>query len=208
MQPGKDPSKFMMEIDRLAADLHRLGYRSVTELRKCAIIVAVLSADYEIECRMLENSPAHLESAETKRIVLNRYNKRLRQQQDLKTIPASKSTTTVDREEKNRRPRDRFEGTCFNCGRKSHHAEECRISKRKIEKSGNAAADKKGEGRGKCYVCGIEKHFAHERCVLCRRLEHRSRDCEEFRAQKGTVLAKMNVLANSEVGLMAVNVGF
>ena len=30
MQPGEDPCQFMMEIDRLAVDLHRLGGRSVT----------------------------------------------------------------------------------------------------------------------------------------------------------------------------------
>ena len=34
MQRGEDPFKFMMEIDRLAADLDRLGDRSVTELTK------------------------------------------------------------------------------------------------------------------------------------------------------------------------------
>ena len=32
--PGEDPFKFMMKIDRLVADLHRLGDRSVTELKK------------------------------------------------------------------------------------------------------------------------------------------------------------------------------
>ena len=48
MQPGEDPFKFMMETDRLAADLDRLGDRSVTELRKCVVIVAGVSADYEI----------------------------------------------------------------------------------------------------------------------------------------------------------------
>ena len=42
----------MMAIDRLAADLHRLGDRSVTELRKGVIIVAELSADHEIEVLM------------------------------------------------------------------------------------------------------------------------------------------------------------
>ena len=30
MQPGEDPRQFMMEIDQLAVDLHRLGGRSVT----------------------------------------------------------------------------------------------------------------------------------------------------------------------------------
>ena len=64
MQPGGDHFQLMMEIDRLAADLHRLGDRSVTELRKCGIIVAGLSADYELEVRTLENNPAGLERAE------------------------------------------------------------------------------------------------------------------------------------------------
>ena len=37
-----------MEVDKLAAGLHRLGDKSVTDLRKCVIIVAGLSADYEM----------------------------------------------------------------------------------------------------------------------------------------------------------------
>ena len=49
MRPGEDSFQFVMKIDRLAADLHRLGDRSITELRNCVIIVAELSADYEIE---------------------------------------------------------------------------------------------------------------------------------------------------------------
>ena len=57
MEPGKDLFKLMIEIDRLAADLHRLGDRPVTELRRCVIFVAGLSADYQIEVRMLENNP-------------------------------------------------------------------------------------------------------------------------------------------------------
>ena len=60
METGGDPFNFMMEIDRLAADLHRLGDKYVTELRKCVIIVSDLSADFEMECRMLENNPAGL----------------------------------------------------------------------------------------------------------------------------------------------------
>ena len=40
MEPGSDPFKFMMEVDRLAADLQHLGDKSVTELRKCVIIVS------------------------------------------------------------------------------------------------------------------------------------------------------------------------
>ena len=69
MESGGDTFKFMMEIDRPAADLHRLGDKSVTELRKCVNIVSVLSADFEMECRMLENNPAGLNMAEIKRVV-------------------------------------------------------------------------------------------------------------------------------------------
>ena len=79
MEPGGDPFKFMMEFDRLAADLHRLGDKSVTELRKCVIIVSSLSADFEMECRMLENNPAGLNRAEIERVIGNQYNRLLRQ---------------------------------------------------------------------------------------------------------------------------------
>ena len=34
MQLGEDPFQFMTEFDRLAADLHRLDDKSITELRK------------------------------------------------------------------------------------------------------------------------------------------------------------------------------
>ena len=53
MEPGGDLFKFTMEIDRFAADLYGLGDKSVTELRKCLIIVAGLSSDYEMECCIL-----------------------------------------------------------------------------------------------------------------------------------------------------------
>ena len=46
MEPSGDPYKFMMEVERLAADLRRLGDKSVAELRKCVIIVSGLSADF------------------------------------------------------------------------------------------------------------------------------------------------------------------
>ena len=49
MEPGGDPFKFMMEVNRLAADLHLLGDKCVTELRKCVIIVSGLSSDFEME---------------------------------------------------------------------------------------------------------------------------------------------------------------
>ena len=64
MEPGGDPFQFMMKIDRLAAGLHRLGEKPVTELGKCVITVSGLSADFEMECRMLENNPSGLNKAE------------------------------------------------------------------------------------------------------------------------------------------------
>ena len=45
MQLREDPFQFMMEIDQLAVDLHSLGDRLVTELRRFVIIVTRLSAD-------------------------------------------------------------------------------------------------------------------------------------------------------------------
>ena len=41
---------------------------------------------------------------------------------------------------------------------------------------------------------------------LYKRLEHRTRDCEKRGAEKGAILAKLNVPANSEVGLMAATI--
>ena len=206
MQPGKGHFQFMMEIDRLAANLHRLGDRSVTELRKYVIIVAGFSADYEIEARMLENNPAGLERAEIERVTGNQYNRLLRQQHDSKALSASGSTTTADRGEKKKRPRNRFEGNCINCGRKDHRAEDCRSTK-KIGKSRDAPADKEGRGREKCYVCGSEEHCVHKQCGLCRILKHRTRDCEKRGVEKGVMLAKINVPANAEVGLVAATTG-
>ena len=80
MQPGEDPFQFIMKINRLAADLHRLCDRLVTKLRKCVTFVARLSTDYEIEVQMLENNPAGLDRAEIECVVGNQYNRLLRQQ--------------------------------------------------------------------------------------------------------------------------------
>ena len=79
MEPGSDPFKFMMEIDKLAGYLRRLGDKSVTELRKCVIIVSGLSADFEMECRMLENNPDGLNRGEIERVVGNQYNRLFKQ---------------------------------------------------------------------------------------------------------------------------------
>ena len=56
-----------------------MGDKSVTEQRKCMIIVAGLSFDYKMECRMLENKPTGLDRSEIKRFVGNQYNRHLRQ---------------------------------------------------------------------------------------------------------------------------------
>ena len=166
MEPDGDPFKLMMENDRLAADLHRLGDKSVTELRKCMIIVSGLSADFEIECRILENNPAGLDRAEIERVVENQYNRLLRQQQDSKTLSVSKGAVTANRGKgKNRRPHHKFEGNCFNCGKKGHRAGDCRSAKMS-EKSGASDDIKKGGGSGGCYICGSEEHLAHRHCMV------------------------------------------
>ena len=110
---------------------------------------------------MLTNNPAGLERAEIGRIVGNQYNRPLRPQENSKALSALKDTTTADRGEKNRRPRNQFQGNCFNCRRKGLRAEDCRSAKTKIVISGDGPADKKGGDRGKCYVCRNEEHFAH-----------------------------------------------
>ena len=97
MEPGGNSFKFIMEIDRLAADLHRLGDKSVRELAKCVIIVSGMSADFVMECRMLENNPPGLNRAEIERVVGNQYNRLLRQQQKSKALSASKGTVTANR---------------------------------------------------------------------------------------------------------------
>ena len=155
---------------------------------------------------MLEKNPAGLDRAEIERVVENQHNRLLRQQHDSKSLSTSRSTTTADHGEKKRRPRNRFEGNYFNCGRKGHHPEDCSSAK-KIEISEDAPAGKKGGGRGKCYVCGSEEYFAYKDCGLCRTLDHRTRGCEEQRAKKGAMLAKTNVPANAEVGLVAATSG-
>ena len=113
----------------------------------------------------------------------------------------------MDRGEKIRKPRNRFEGSYFNRGRKDHRAEDCKSATMKIKKTGDAAADKKNRGRGKCYVGESEEHFAHKQCGLCRSLEHRTRDREERGAEKGALLAQINMPANFEVGLVAATIG-
>ena len=117
MEPGEDPFQFMMKIDRLAADLRRLSDRYVTELRKCVTTMAEISAVCQLEVRLLEINPIGLERTEIERVVGNQYNRLPRQQQSTTALSASKGTATADRGEKNRRPRNRFEGTYFNCGR-------------------------------------------------------------------------------------------
>ena len=207
MESGGDSFTFMMEIDRLAADLHRLGDKSVTELKKCVIITSGLSADFEMECRMLENNPAGLNKAEIERVVRNQYNRLIRQQHDSKALSASKRTVTANRGKgKNRRPHFKFDGNCFNCGKKGDGARDCR-SVKESEKY-EVVDDKTKGGRScRCYICGSEEHLAHRHCGLCKSLEHRTQDCEERGGGKGTMLAKLAVPAVPEVIAVAAIVG-
>ena len=46
-----------------------MGDRSITELRKCRIIVAGLAASYKIKSGMLENNPTGLEKPEIEHAV-------------------------------------------------------------------------------------------------------------------------------------------
>ena len=201
MEFGSDPFMFMMEVDRLAANLYGLGDKPVTELRKCMIIVSGLPADFEMECRILENNPAGLNRVEIEHVVENRYNKLLRQQQDSKALSASKGTFKAYRGKgKNRKLHHKFDGNCFNCGKKGHRAGDCRSAKKKSENSG-AADDRKESGR--CYICGDEEHLAYRHCGLCKSLEHRTRDCEERGAEEGAMLAKLTVLVVPEVRAVA-----
>ena len=54
MEPGGGGIQTYDGNQQVSSRLHRLGDESVTGLKKCIITVAGLSADYEMECRMLE----------------------------------------------------------------------------------------------------------------------------------------------------------
>ena len=60
---------------------------------------------------MLENNPEGLERAEIEQLVRNQNNRLLRQQHGSKALSTLGGTTTADRGEKERRPRNRFEGS-------------------------------------------------------------------------------------------------
>ena len=95
------------------------------------IIVPGLSADFEMECRMVENNPAGLNRAEIECVVGNQYNRLVSQQQDSKALSASKGTVTANRGKgKNRKLPHKFEGNCFSCGKKGRRAGDCRSAKR------------------------------------------------------------------------------
>ena len=155
-----------------------------------------------MECRILliENNPAGLNRAEIERVVGNQYNRLLRQQQDSKALSASKGAVTVNR---GKGKNHKFDGNCFNCGKKGHRAGDCRSAKKKSEKSGAADDRKEGGGSGRCYICGSEEHLAHRHCGLCKSLELRTRSCEERGAEKGAMLAKLTVPVVPEVRAVA-----
>ena len=193
----------MIEIDRLAKELQRVGNKTISEMKQYVVIVVERSADYEMVCHILKNNAAGLSRAEIERGLWNQYNRLFWQQQDSKALPAPKGTTTADRSKgKNRRPRKKMKSSRFNCGKNRHHAGECRCEK-KSETSGNAAAGKNDKYEGKCYVRGNEEHIAHKHCGLCKSVEHRTRKCEMRGAEEGPMLAKLNMPANSEMEPMA-----
>ena len=186
MEPGGDPFKLMMEIDRLAADLHRLGDKSVTELRKCVIIVSGLSADFEMECRILENNPAGLNRAEIEHVV------------GISTTDFPGSNMTRRHCRYRRAPSRRIAGrgrtgdpitnskvTASIAERKVAALETAGARKRVKKKSGVADDKKKDGGSGRCYICGSEEHLVHRHCGLLKSLEHRRRDYEERGDVKG-----------------------
>ena len=120
---------------------------------------------------------------------------------------ASKGTVTANHGKgKNRRPHHKFDGDCFNDGKKGHRAGDCRSAK-KSEKFGAADDKKKGGGSSRCYICGSEEHLAHRHCCLCKSLEHRTRDCEERGAEKGAMLAKLTAPTVPEVRAVTAMVG-
>ena len=156
---------------------------------------------------MLENNPAGLNRAEIERVVGNQYNRLLRQQQDSKALSASKGTVTANLgKEKYRRPHHKFDGNCFNCGKKGRRAGDCRSAK-KSEKPGAADDKEKGSSSRRCCIYGSEENLAHRHCGLCKSLEHRTGDCEERGAEKGAMLAKLTVPAVPEVRAVAAVVG-
>ena len=123
-------------------------------------------------------------------------------------MSASKGTVTANRGKgKNSKLHHKFDGNCFNCGKKGHRAGDCRSAKKKSEKSGAADDRKEGGASGRCYICGSEEHLAHRHCGPCKSLEHRTRDCEERGAEKGAMLAKLTVPVVPEVRAVAAMVG-
>lgn len=82
-----------------------------------------------------------------------------------------------------------------------------RSPREKSENPGASDDDKKEERSGRSHIRGNEEHLARRHCRLWERLEHQTRDYEEREADRGAMLAKLNVPGNSEVGTMAERVG-
>ena len=125
------------------------------------IIVGALSANYEIEVRMLENTPASLDRVEIERVVGNQYNRLLRQQHD--SIALSASGSTVRRIAKKRRE-DHATYLRATASTAEGRVTALRLAgarRRRLKKTVGGPADKKDGGKGKYYVCGSDDHFAH-----------------------------------------------
>ena len=72
----------------------------------------------------------------------------------------------MNRGEKRRRPRNRFEGSCLNCGREGRRAEDCRSAKKKIEKPGDAPPTRRAEVGESATSMGVRSTLC-EKTVAC-----------------------------------------
>ena len=102
---------------------------------------------------MLENNPDCLNRVEIERVVGNQYNRLLRRQQDSKAMSGSKGSITADRGSgKNRGTHPKFEGNCYQCGKKDNRPVDYRSAKN--DKS-RAANDKKEGSSGGATSAGV-----------------------------------------------------
>ena len=210
MEPDGDPFKFMMEVDRLAADLRRLSDKSVTELRKCVIIVSGLSADFEMECRPLENNSAGLNRAEIERVVGNRYNRLLRQQLDSKAHCRHRRAPSRQIAKRGRTGDSTTSSmvTASIAERKVTALETAGARRKRVRNPELPTTGRRAVAAVGAASAGVRSTLRTDRhCGLCKSLEHRTQNCEERGAEKGAMLAKLTVPAVPEVRAVAAMVG-
>ena len=156
---------------------------------------------------MLENNPADVDRAEIERVVGNQYNRLLRQHHDSKALSASRSTTTADRGEKKRRSRNRFEGNCFNCGRKGHRAEDCRSARRRPKNQEMAPPTRRAEVGESATSVGVRSTLRINTVACAETWSIGLAIMRSEELKRVRMLAKINVSANTEVGWVAATAG-